>query len=83
MFGLPILLGLCIYILLSSALPLIDSSLHLNGSFGTNNISNFRTVVVDPAANDYLTLLSAAFDVNDPNPVDRGYHYDISSGQCP
>ncbi|KAL2292976.1 hypothetical protein FJTKL_07999 [Diaporthe vaccinii] len=81
MFGLPILLGLCIYILLSSALPLIDSPLHLNGSFGTNNISNFRTVVVDPAANDYLTLLSAAFDVNDPNPVERGYHYDISSGQ--
>lgn len=77
----PVLLGLCVYFLLTSAFPLDDYHHSLNDSFLGSNISNSRTVIVDRAAKDYLTLLSAPFDVNNPNPVDRGYHYDASSGQ--
>jgi hypothetical protein len=34
-------------------------------------------------ASDYLTLLSAPFDVNNPNPVENGYIHDDSDGQYP
>lgn len=80
MFGLLVLIGLCGYFLLTASLPLGDYLQDSNDSALASNLSNSRTVIVDRAANDYLTLLSAPFDVNDPNPVDRGYHYDVSSG---
>lgn len=83
MSGLPVLLRLSAYFILTCAFPLSDSSHFLNDSFGANNISNSRTVVTDASANDYLTLLSALFDVDNPNPVDNGYIHDDSDGQYP
>lgn len=79
----PVLLGLCVYFLLTSAFPLGDHHHAPDESFLASNISNSRAVIVDTTANDYLTLLSAPFDVNNPNPVDKGYRYDASSGQYP
>lgn len=81
MFELPVLLGLCVYFLLTTSFPLGDYPRDSNDSILASNLSNSRTVIVDRTANDYLTLLSAPFDVNDPNPVDRGYHYDVSNGE--
>lgn len=83
MSGLPVLLGLCVYFLLTSAVPL-DGYLHeLNASFLASNISNSRVVITDTSADDYLTLLSAPFDVDNPNPVDKGFVHDDSDGQYP
>ena len=81
MFRLAVLLRLLVYLLLTSASPLGDYRHALNESFDANNISNSRTVVTDTSANDYLTLLSAPFDVANPNPIDKGYVRDDSDGQ--
>jgi len=83
MSGHRVLLGLSAYFIFTCAFPLSDSSQFLNDSFGANNISNSRTAVTDASANDYLTLLSAPFDVGNPNPVDNGYVRDDSDGQYP
>lgn len=83
MFALPVLLGLCVYFLLISAFPLEDYPRDLNVSFLPSNISNSRVVVTDTSADDYLTLLSAPFDVANPNPVDKGFVHDDSDGQYP
>lgn len=82
MFGL-LLLGFSVYFLLTGTLPTNEYPHSLNDSLGANNISNSHTVVIDSLAGDYLTLLSAPFDVNNPNPVDRGYVHDDSDGQYP
>lgn len=83
MSGLPVLLGLCVYFLLIGAVPLDDYPRDLNASFLTSNISNSRVVIIDTPADDYLTLLSAPFDVDNPNPVDKGFVHDDSDGQYP
>lgn len=83
MFGLHVLLGLCVYVLLTSALPLTDHPHALNHLIRTNNISNSRTVVTETSSYDYLTLLSAPFDIDNPNPVEKGYARDDSDGQHP
>lgn len=81
MFGIPVLLGLCVYFLLPTAFPLTDYPHDLNDSFGTKNISISRIVVTDTSSYDYLTLLSAPFDIDNPNPVEKGYAHDDSDGQ--
>ena len=83
MSGLLVLLGLSAYFILTSTFPLSDSLHFLNDVVGANNISNSRPVVTDASANDYLTLLSAPFDVDNPNPVENGYIRDDSDGQYP
>lgn len=80
MFGLPLLLGLCVYFLLTATFPLDINPRDLNASFFASNILNPRAIITDTSANDYLTLLSAPFDVDKPNPVDRGYIRDDSDG---
>lgn len=83
MFGLDLLLGLCAYCLVTTAFPLDGFPRDLNASFAPSNISNSRDVITDTSAYDYLTLLSAPFDVNNPNPVEKGYVHDDSDGQYP
>ncbi|KKY38947.1 putative tri m 2 allergen [Diaporthe ampelina] len=80
MFGSPLLVGLWVYFILTTASPLADYARDLDASLGANNITDSRVVVTDTSANDYLTLLSAPFDVANPNPVEKGYVRDDSDG---
>lgn len=79
MFVLPLFLGLWVYFLLTTAFPLGDFPRDVDDSSDANNIS--RAVVTDTSAYDYLTLLSAPFDVANPNSVEKGYVRDDSDGQ--
>lgn len=81
MSGHLILLGVCAYFLLTNALHLGHKFDTLNASFDPLNILKPRSLVTDTTANDYLTLLSAPHDEDNPNPVDKGYVHDDSGGQ--
>lgn len=80
MSGLHLFLGLSAYLILTCASPIGDSFHFLPDSFDPRNVSSSRTTVTDNVAADFLTLLSAQFDVNNPNPADKGYVRDDSDG---
>ncbi|KAL1862840.1 hypothetical protein Daus18300_008337 [Diaporthe australafricana] len=81
MSGHLVLLAVCAYFLLANAFHLGHQSDALNASFDPLNTLNARALVTDTSANDYLTLLSAPHDEDDPNPVDKGYVHDDSGGE--
>ncbi|KAI3397399.1 hypothetical protein diail_10850 [Diaporthe ilicicola] len=81
MSGHLVFLAVCSYFVLSSALHLGGHRLRaLNSSSDPLNILKPRDLVTDTPANDYLTLLSAPYDVDNPNPVDKGFVHDDSDG---
>ncbi|POS78748.1 hypothetical protein DHEL01_v202869 [Diaporthe helianthi] len=81
MSGLALFLGLSAYFFLACALPLDDLSPFVTNSFDPKNISDSHMTVTDNTAADFLTLLSAQYDANNPNPVDKGYVRDDSDGK--